>query len=331
MKTTCPVCGKQIKQEKHVEGGRPKRFCSPRCRGIYHCRASQARKRGAEVGPDGHPLRPGRKCCVCGKEIDPRKPEGTVCCSTVCSQKRSNRLRYGEPVGDAEYVAFWEKRKAENQEKRRSRPSRIHVAPPAQKPKPPTVTTTNLPESTKTRVCPVCGKEFSQPARQHGYPKVYCSLRCRNRKNKQVYNEKRPSRAKVREPRPCECCGVMFVPKHDDAKYCSKRCGEIAYYARNREELREKERAYRATHPRSRNVAANKARAAAPNLTFVPKTEPVERDSAARVAAYLSLPAEERRARLDTLTKAEQAMARKAWFDMKCSHPVYYYEVARSI
>ncbi len=105
MKSTCPVCGKQIKREKHVEGGRPKRFCSPRCRGIYHCRASQARKRGAEVGPDGHPLRPGRKCCVCGKEIDPRKVEGTVCCSDSCSQKRSNRLRYGLPVGDEEFRA----------------------------------------------------------------------------------------------------------------------------------------------------------------------------------------------------------------------------------
>lgn len=291
MKAICPVCGKEF-DDANGRGVRPKRFCSPHCRNVYHCRASEARKRGAEVAPDGHPLRPGRKCCVCGKEIDPRKNERTVCCSDVCSMRRSNRLSRGAPVGEEEYRAFIENRKAGRLAKRK-------------------------------RVCPVCGKEFSQPARQHGYPKVYCSPRCRNRKNKQAYNEKRPSRAKVREPRPCECCGVMFVPKHDDAKYCSKRCGEIAYYARNREALREKERAYSATHPRNR--------AATPNLTFVQKTEPVGRDSAARVAAYLSLPAEERRARLDTLTKAEQAMARKAWFDMKCSHPVYYYEVARSI
>ena len=219
-KNTCPVCGKQINQEKHVEGGRPKRFCSPRCRGIYHCRASQARKRGAEVGPDGHPLRPGRKCSVCGKEIDPRKVEGTVCCSDACSQKRSNRLRYGLPVGDEEFRAFCENRKAERLAKRK------------------------------------------------------------------------------------------------------------------REELRAKERAYRATHPRhgthqaGRNVAASKARNAAPNLTFVQKRENPERESIARVEAYLRLPAAERFAQLETLTKKEQAMAREMWMRLKCSRPVYYTAMA---
>ena len=45
-KNTCPVCGKQIKQEMGSHGGRPKRFCSPHCRNVYHCRASEARKRG---------------------------------------------------------------------------------------------------------------------------------------------------------------------------------------------------------------------------------------------------------------------------------------------
>jgi len=310
MKSTCPVCGKQIKQEKHVEGGRPKRFCSPRCRGIYHCRASQARKRGAEVGPDGHPLRPGRKCCVCGKEIDPRKVEGTVCCSDACSQKRSNRLRYGLPVGDEEFRAFCENRKAERLAKRK-------------------------------RVCPVCGKEFTAPVKHRGgYPTVYCSLHCRNLKNRQRYYEKlraagktRPSRAKVREPRACEYCGAMFVPKQCDTKYCSKRCGAAAYVRRNREELRAKERAYRATHPRhgthqaGRNVAASKARKAEPNITFVQKREPVERDSIARVQAYLSLPASERWAQLNTLTKKEQDMARSMWMSMK-SRPVYYSAMA---
>lgn len=195
-KNTCPVCGKQINQEMGSQGGRPKRFCSPRCRGIYHCRANEARKRGAEVAPDGHPLRPGRKCCVCGKEIDPRKNERTVCCSDACSQKRSNLLRYGLPVGDEEF------------------------------------------------------------------------------------------------------------------------------------------RAYRATHPRhgtqqaGRNVSASKARKAEPNRTFVQKREPVERDSVARVEACLRLPAAERFAQLETLTKKEQAMAREMWMRLKCSRPVYYTAMA---
>ena len=69
----------------------------------------EARKRGAEVGPDGHPLRPGRKCCVCGKEIDPRKNERTMCCSDVCSMRRSNRLSRGAPVGEEEYRKYQQK------------------------------------------------------------------------------------------------------------------------------------------------------------------------------------------------------------------------------
>lgn len=131
----------------------------------------------------------------------------------------------------------------------------------------------------------------------------------------------------------CPVCGKQIKQeKHVEGgrpkRFCSPRCSEIAYYARNRETLRSKERAYRAIHPRpsraqGRNVAANKVRDAAPNLTFVPKREPVERDSVARVTAYLSLPAAERRARLDTLTKAEQATARNMWLRMKCETPLY--------
>ena len=248
MKAICPVCGKEF-DDANEHGVRPKRFCSPRCRGIYHCRASKARKRGAEVGPDGHPLRPGRKCSVCGKEIDPRKVEGTVCCSDACSQKRSNRLRLGNPVGEAEYRAFCEKRNVAKAEK-----------------------------------------------------------------------------AAKRLPKVCAYCGASFTPVRRDAVYCSKKCGDADYHRRNRETLREKERAYRATHPRpGRNVSASKARKATPNLTFVQKREIPERASIGRVEAYLSLPAAERWARRDTLTKKELTMAQAMWMRMKCAPAVYNY------
>lgn len=185
-------------------------------------------------------------------------------------------------------------------------------------------------------ICPVCGKAFTPPKKHHGgHPATYCSLRCRNRKNRLAYLEKlraagkaRPSRAKVRAPRKCEFCGMVFTPKQENSKFCSKKCSSAEYFRRNREELREKERAYRATHPRprpGRNVSASKARNAAPNLTFVQKRENPERESIARVEAYLSLPAAERWARRDTLTKKELTMAQAMWMRMKCVPAVYNY------
>ena len=179
-----------------------------------------------------------------------------------------------------------------------------------------------------TAICPVCGKEFTAPAKHHGGRlATFCSLRCRNIKNCRAYQDRlraagktRPSRAKVREPRACAFCGKVFVPKQYSTKYCSKKCGNAAYFRRNRE-----------THPRhgthqaGRNVAASKARNAAPNLTFVQKRENPERESIARVEAYLSLPAAERWARRDTLTKKELSMAQAMWMRMKCAPAVYNY------
>ena len=72
----------------------------------------------------------------------------------------------------------------------------------------------------------------------------------------------------------------------------------------------------------------NKPSNAAPNITFVQKRENQERSSIARVEAYLSLPAAERWARRDTLTKKEQAMARDLWLKIKCQRPVYHSAMA---
>lgn len=178
----------------------------------------------------------------------------------------------------------------------------------------------------KPRVCPVCGKELPPDSR---WNTVYCSVRCRNHGNRLAYLEKlravgktRPSRAKVREPRACEFCGQMFVPKQDNSKFCSKKCSSAEYFRRNREELREKERAYRATHPRKGSHHGHPPAAAA-QIQFVQKRETPERDSVARVMAYLSLPDAERWARRSTLTKKELIMARDMWMRIKCAPPIY--------
>ncbi len=158
MTAICPVCGKEF-DDANEHGVRPKRFCSPRCRNVYHCRARDARKRGADVGSDGRPQRPGRKCCVCGNEIDPRKRAGTVCCSDACLRKRRDRLRFGKPVGEAEYRAFCEKRNV------------AKVAKAAKR----------LP-----KVCAYCGASFT-PVRRGA---IYCSKKCGNAGYARSHREK---------------------------------------------------------------------------------------------------------------------------------------------
>ena len=226
MKATCPVCGKDF-DNTPAHGGHHKRFCSPSCRKIYHCAANNARKHGAEPGPDGHALRPGRKCLVCGKEIDPRKPAHTVCCSLSCTLKRADRIRRGVPVLDAEFAEYVKARKAARLAKRR-------------------------------RVCACCGKEFVLPLNK------------------------------------------------TDAKFCSRACSN---------------RTHVTTRRIARNITVSKSHRAGANLQFVKRREPVARGEASydRVRAYIQLPAAERRARRDTLTAAELALAAKMWDEVHAS------------
>ena len=72
-----------------------------------------------------------------------------------------------------------------------------------------------------------------------------------------------------------------------------------------------------------RNIAAGKARKAEPNITFVQRREKPEEDSVERVLAYLRLPASERWARRETLTKKEQYMAQDMWMRIKCERPFH--------
>lgn len=178
-------------------------------------------------------------------------------------------------------------------------------------------------------ICPVCGNEFTARVEDHaGRTKHCCSSACKwkriNRLRKgqpvaeteyRAFCEKRKAERLAKLKRVCPVCGKEFVadPCHLGAKYCSKSCSNRARGAECRS---------------GRNVSAGKARNAAPNLTFVKKRENPERESIARVEAYLSLPAAERWARRDTLTKKEQAMAREMWMRLKCSRPVYYTAMA---
>lgn len=178
-------------------------------------------------------------------------------------------------------------------------------------------------------ICPVCGKEFTASVEGHvGRTRLCCSSSCKQKRLKRLRKgqpvaetefralcEKRKAERLAKRQRVCPVCGKAFVtnPCHLGAKYCSIACANRARGAERRS---------------GRNVSASKARNAAPNITFVQKRETQERGSIARVEAYLSLPAAERWARRDTLTKKEQAMARDLWLKIKCARPVYYSAMA---
>lgn len=43
---------------------------------------------------------------------------------------------------------------------------------------------------------------------------------------------RKAKRRKPRVPQACECCGVVFVPTHPPARFCSRRCKSIVYHRR---------------------------------------------------------------------------------------------------
>lgn len=92
MTKVCPVCGKPF--VANPSGGvRPQRWCSPRCRNIYHCRAHDTRRRGGAVGPDGRAPVSARACPICGKIFTPKKSSGKYCSGTCRDAAYKRRLR----------------------------------------------------------------------------------------------------------------------------------------------------------------------------------------------------------------------------------------------
>mgnify|MGYP003306313565 CR=1 FL=1 len=72
------------------------------------------------------------------------------------------------------------------------------------------------PVKTYTKICPICGKEFTT----HTDAQSYCSAKCRIRRNNNILNEKN----KVpRTTKACEHCGKLFVGTPRE-HYCSAKC-----------------------------------------------------------------------------------------------------------
>lgn len=87
------------------------------------------------------------------------------------------------------------------------------------------------------KVCPMCGKEFS--ARRS--IDVYCSKECYE-ESKVIY---RREHRVIKEAfkKMCPVCGKEFVGKTSRKMYCSRKCKEIAYKQKHSEELRKRSRA----------------------------------------------------------------------------------------
>lgn len=77
---------------------------------------------------------------------------------------------------------------------------------------------TSLRYQSKCKACSDAMVSFDRRVR-------FCSERCRGESNQQWHRERdRPSRAKSKTEKDCEHCATSFVPKRDDAKFCSSGC-----------------------------------------------------------------------------------------------------------
>ena len=67
--------------------------------------------------------------------------------------------------------------------------------------------------------CSTCGDHFARFSTRQG---TICSDKCK---------PKRPSQAKRRDPRVCQCCGTTFAPKRFTTVACSAKCRVAIYRA----------------------------------------------------------------------------------------------------
>lgn len=93
----------------------------------------------------------------------------------------------------------------------------------------------------KTRVCPVCGKEFPMDGCYRN--RIYCSDECRTRKSIEKYMEKYNAAKQEKEDRYCVMCGKA-IPKsrHGGSKTCSIACSSEYSHIKKLEYDREKRR-----------------------------------------------------------------------------------------
>jgi len=82
--------------------------------------------------------------------------------------------------------------------------------------------------------CAGCGRAIVLYLTDRPQERFYCSRLCHTAVTNRLRRERATAARAEREPdkRPCEACGVVFVPARADARYCSSACRQRAYRAR---------------------------------------------------------------------------------------------------
>ena len=81
------------------------------------------------------------------------------------------------------------------------------------------VTGPELENATDDAACAGCGQRLRLSAH---WPKPVCSNRCEQRDRRKRRRARRPATR-------CSICEAFFVPKRNDAKFCSNACRQRAY------------------------------------------------------------------------------------------------------
>ena len=153
------------------------------------------------------------------------------------------------------------------------------------------------------RICPICGNAFEERVSCH--EKVYCSKKCQSRGlSIRAAARRKAARHADRQIKVCPECGKEFLQTSANKVYCSKRCGNKASH---RKERNRRLAAYFGDKNLTREITRVKAERAAKAASSAWK----HRDMMAHVREYLDLPASERWARRNELTREELKLAER--------------------
>lgn len=149
------------------------------------------------------------------------------------------------------------------------------------------------------RTCPICGTKFKEYVSSN--EKVYCSRKCQSRGvSIRAAARKKSARHAARQMKVCPECGKEFLQTHANKIYCSRRCGNKASHMAFRER-----RIASGWTPRERKIVP------CPRRTVQSPKRAAERETLAKVRAYLALPAAERWLRRNELTREELKLAER--------------------
>ena len=76
----------------------------------------------------------------------------------------------------------------------------------------------------ENKVCKYCGKEFDRSDGGYKYCSNYCRSRVHMNRMKGRADNTKPIQPKDKDAKACKQCGVLFVPRVESRKFCSRSC-----------------------------------------------------------------------------------------------------------